>query len=144
MGIKVIRVPAHSGRSVFVLFVILACSTPAVFSFFLGGGGISECVCVCVRARVFRWCSLWFLVCLGWLSLLFFLFQGQKSSLYIMNVRSHEMDFIINILSIPVSMFIFHVSIFVLHVSKRLAAQVTHEVFLPCVFGITVVAECLE
>ena len=112
-----------------------------------GGGGDgfqSVCVFVCVRARVFRWCSLWFLVCLGWLSLLFFLFQGQKSSLYIMNVRSHEMDFIINILSIPVSMFIFHVSIFVLHVSKRLAAQVTHEVFLPCVFGITVVAECLE
>ena len=61
-----------------------------------------------------------------------------------MNVCSHELDFIMNILNIPVSMFIFQVSIFVLHVSKRLAAQVTHEVFLPCMFGITVVAECLE
>ena len=57
MGIKVIRVPAHPGRSVcirgyivhtleslFVLFVILACSTHADFSF----RGISVCVCVCV------------------------------------------------------------------------------------------------
>ena len=77
MGIKFTRVLAHSGRSVrirgyivhkqeglFVLFVILACSTPAVVVVFLSGGFqsvcarvcVCVCVCVCARARA-RTCS---------------------------------------------------------------------------------------